>query len=105
MKRVFTGASLADIGHFRNLLEQVGIHCFIKNEQLTGALGELPIFDCQPELWVYLDEQAASAAAVIEKSLAGGEEARGRPWRCPRCGESNEGQFAACWSCGAAAAG
>ena len=24
------------------------------------------------------------------------------PWRCRRCGQSNEGQFAACWQCGEA---
>jgi hypothetical protein len=25
----------------------------------------------------------------------------GRPWKCPRCGETSEPQFDSCWKCGA----
>jgi hypothetical protein len=27
---------------------------------------------------------------------------KGKPWKCPKCGEISEPQFATCWKCGAA---
>jgi hypothetical protein len=99
MKRVLTGDSLVEIGHFKNLLEQQGIACLIKNEQLSGALGEIPFIDCWPELWVLVDAQAEEAQRLIAEHR---ETARvASPWRCKRCGETIEGQFAVCWQCGA----
>jgi hypothetical protein len=101
MKRVFTGVTLTDTTHFKNLLEQAGIHGFIKNTYLASGAGDLPVFDVSPELWVFRDEDAARAEAVVRDALrpqvAGGTDA----WRCEQCGERNEGQFAVCWRCGA----
>jgi hypothetical protein len=101
MTRVFIGASLTEVGHLKNLLEHAGIACWIKNEQLVGALGEIPFLECQPELWVVVDEQAADAKTVIHEFLAPTVSADAAPWRCRKCGASNEPQFAACWQCGA----
>jgi hypothetical protein len=100
MKRVWSGSSLHDTAHLQNLLEQAGIDCFIKNRELGSALGELPFLECSPELWVLRDEQAKRAAAVIQEALHPRDPARGAPWRCRHCGEQNDAQFAACWSCG-----
>lgn len=99
MKRVFSSESLAEVGHFRNLLEQAGIPCLIKNEQLSGALGEIPFLECLPELWVLRDEEAQRARRLIDQQR---EPVVAPEWHCRRCGEQNEGQFAACWRCGAA---
>jgi hypothetical protein len=77
VKRLTSNESIAYLGHLKNLLEQSGIGCVIKNEQLSGGLGEIPFLECLPELWVVHDSQLAEA-----------------------CGETNEGQFAACWHCG-----
>lgn len=101
MKRVWSGSSLHDTTHFKNLLEHAGIDCVIKNRELGGALGDLPVLDCSPELWVLRDGEASRAAALLRETVApapGG----GAPWHCPRCGEDNEPQFAACWRCGCA---
>ena len=100
MKRLVTHESLAYVGHLKNLLEQSEIACFIRNDQLSGGLGEIPFLDCLPELWVTRDEDLARAEAVLEavkKAPAECEE-----WRCTLCGENNEGQFALCWQCGGA---
>jgi hypothetical protein len=99
MKRVLSGNSLPDTTHFKNLLEQSGIACVVKNRELGGGIGDLPVFDCAPELWVP-DEHVAQAEALIRDALR--PSAHGTPWRCPACSEDNEPQFAACWSCGAA---
>jgi hypothetical protein len=99
MKRVWSGSSLPDTAHFKNLLEHAGVVCLIKNRELGGGLGDLPVLDCAPEIWVLDDAEAERAAAVIRDSVRPTPSTT--PWRCRRCGEDNEPQFAACWSCGA----
>lgn len=98
MKRVASHESLAYLGHLRNLLEQSGIRCYIKNEQLSGGLGEIPFLECLPELWVLREDQLDSAEAVLAALRQPAEAAP--PWQCTGCGESIEGQFAICWHCG-----
>jgi hypothetical protein len=97
MKRVWSGGSLPDTTHFKNLLEQSGIACVIKNRELGGGLGDLPVFDCAPELWVLDDGHVARAETLIRDSVQ--PAARGAAWRCSTCGEDNEPQFAACFRC------
>ncbi len=99
MKRVHRARSLADVSHFKNLLEQAGIGSFVKHAALSGALGDLPVFDVEPELWVYRDTDERRAAAIIREALTGAPPTS-HAWRCSRCGEHNEPQFAACWRCG-----
>lgn len=98
MKRIATAESLAEIGHWRNVLEQNDIACTIRNEQLSGALGEVPFLECLPELWVVNDadrKRAEDLIATLQSEPVGGEN-----WRCDQCNEENEAQFAACWNCG-----
>jgi hypothetical protein len=98
MKRVTSSESLAEIGHYRNVLEQNGIRCMIKNEQLSGALGEVPFLECLPELWVINErdlERAENLIADLSRETVGGE-----IWHCSRCDQDNEAQFAVCWNCG-----
>jgi phage terminase large subunit GpA-like protein len=98
MKRLISAEALAEIAHYKNVLEQNGIPCFIKNEQLSGALGELPFLECLPELWVLRDGDLEAAERILGDLRREG--VRGQSWRCRHCGEENEAQFAACWSCG-----
>ena len=100
MKRLDTHESLAYVGHLKNLLEQSAITCFIRNDQLSGGLGEIPFLDCLPELWVTRDEDLARAEAVL--GAVKNAPAECEEWRCTLCGESNGGQFALCWQCGGA---
>jgi hypothetical protein len=97
MRRVYTAPDALMAGHVRGLLEQVGIRCFIRNQHLWSAMGELPPSECWPEIWVD-DGRVELAREVIASALGGGHEP-GTPWRC-RCGEELEGQFSACWRCG-----
>jgi hypothetical protein len=98
-KRVLSGNSLPDTTHFKNLLEHSGIACFIKNRELGGGLGDLPVLDGAPDLWVLDGAQASRAEELIRDSV---RPAHGAPWRCSACGENNEPQFGACFSCGRA---
>jgi hypothetical protein len=80
------------------MLEQQGIACLIRNEQLSGALGEVPFLECMPELWVLEDADAGRAEAIIAELRR--DTSGGASWRCRHCHEENESQFAACWNCG-----
>jgi hypothetical protein len=101
MKRVWSGATLVDTAHLKNLLEQAGIASFIKNTYLGSAIGELPVYDSGPELWVLDEADAARAEKLLRDALRPAAAARIDTWQCGNCGESVEGQFAACWRCGA----
>jgi len=100
MKRVWSGSTLHDTAHLQNLLEQAGVGCFIKHRELGSAMGDLPFLECSPELWVLSDAQAGKAAAVIREALRPDSGAPAARWRCSKCGEDNEAQFAVCWRCG-----
>jgi putative signal transducing protein len=95
LKRVFSSWNLTVVHHYRNLLEAEGIGAVVKNQYLSSAMGDLPPAECQAELWVLNDTDAARAERFL---LAG---APGAPdWQCP-CGERLGGQFTQCWRCGA----
>jgi hypothetical protein len=99
VKKVTTADSLVTISHFRNLLESEGIPAFIKNEYLGSIIGEMPFQHAWPELWVKNDLDYDRALQLIDQSLT--DESPVEPWRCRQCGSENEGQFGACWNCGA----
>jgi hypothetical protein len=99
MRRVHVSESLLEIAHLRNLLESAGIACFVRNERLGGAVGEIPFLECWPELWVCKSGQALRARGLIDEALS--PRVACDPWVCPRCGERIEGQFSECWRCAA----
>ena len=76
----------------------MGIETLVKNAILSSAMGELPPAECQAELWVLNDEDAARAHSVIHARITGPE------WSCS-CGEKLGPQFTQCWRCGAYRAG
>ncbi len=98
MRRVFSSFNLAAVHHAKNVLEAAGIAAAVRNEFLSSAMGELPPAECQAELWVMNDADAARAEALLRAPPLGGAS-----WLCRRCGERSEPQFTHCWRCGAAA--
>ena len=97
MKKLTSADSLITINHFKNLLESEGIPCQIRNEHLGSIMGEMPFVETWPELWVVNDLDFDRATQLITAVDAESPE---KSWRCRKCGEVNEGQFAACWNCG-----
>lgn len=97
MKRVFRAASLLQVAHARNVLLTAGIECELRNQYLAGALGDLPMLETWPQLYVDdADEQAALRALARADAAP-----TGAPWTCEHCGEALEPQFTSCWRCGA----
>ena len=100
MKKLTSADSLITINHYRNLLASEGIRTEIRNEHLGSIMGEMPFVETWPELWVVNDLDFDRATQLLKAVDA---ESPSAPWRCKRCGEENEGQFAACWNCSASA--
>ncbi len=97
MKKLTSADSLITINHFKNLLEAEGIRCQVRNEHLGSIMGEMPFVETWPELWVLNDLDFDRAKQLITDAAS---ESPMASWRCRKCGEENEGQFAACWNCG-----
>jgi len=95
VKRVFSSFNLQIVHHAKNLLAAEGIRAVVKNELLSSAMGELPPAECQAELWVLNERDAARAEAVLSR-----KETADPGWTCG-CGEVLGGQFTQCWRCGA----
>jgi hypothetical protein len=94
LKRVFSSYNQTAVYHARNLLETEGIKTLVKNAILSSAMGELPPAECQAELWVVNDVDAARAQQVLTRTISGAD------WKCESCGEVSGPQFTHCWRCG-----
>ena len=99
MRKLTSADSIITINHYRNILASEGIPCFIRNEYLGAIIGEMPFQEVWPELWVKNDLDYDRALQLINGSAIDDESPKA-PWTCRHCGTENEGQFAACWSCG-----
>ncbi len=97
MKKLTSSDSLVTIHHWKNLLESEGIACELRNEHLGSVMGEVPFVEVWPQLWVVNDLDFDRARQLL--SDAAMSESPDEAWTCRHCGESNEGQFAACWNC------
>jgi hypothetical protein len=96
VKKLTSAETIVTISHYQNLLAAEGIRTEIRNQHLGGIMGEMPVFETWPQLWVVNDLDFDRATQLIEAS---GDESPGEPWQCSKCGEENEGQYGACWNC------
>lgn len=94
---VFQGSTVVEAAHVRNLLESAGIAVELKNDRLWSALGEIPVIEAWPQVWVD-DPRDADRARSVLRDLDRGSTSPA--WTCTACGEWLEGQFTACWHCG-----
>jgi hypothetical protein len=95
LKRVYSSFNRIAAHHARNLLATEGIEADIRNEFLSSAMGEIPPAECQVEVWVHRDEDAARAIQIVHRPPPTGPD-----WTCPGCGEASGPQFTQCWKCG-----
>ena len=102
MKRVHAGTDPVQCGWLESVLAGAGIACLVRNRYLGGAIGELPLNEAWPEIWVLDDADAARAERLIAEALAPGDGEDAGAWTCAGCGEAIEGHFAQCWRCGGA---
>ena len=97
MKQIHTAEERLTIYHLKNLLEQEGIECMVKNDGLSAVVGEIPMLVAWPELWVIDSDMEAWAKELIKRSQK--EVENGDSWICENCGEEHSAQFSDCWNC------
>jgi hypothetical protein len=105
MKKVFVDEMIVWVVQAKQVLEDAEIPCFLKNEFSSSAAGEVPLNEVWPELWIHRDDDLTAAKTLL-KPLRDNRTAHQQndsslsDWTCSQCGESNEGNFSLCWSCG-----
>jgi hypothetical protein len=102
LKQVHVAKHATEAHLIKGFLESNGISAIVRGEFLTSGWGELPTDVCS--VWITDDEQYERADRLLVDFLSGrlAREAAGQSWTCGQCGEALEGQFTACWKCGAA---
>lgn len=96
VKRVYRAGSLLQVAHARNVLITAGIRCEVRNQYLAGALGDLPMMETWPQLYVDDGDERFALSALARATAA----PAGDPWICATCREEMEPQFTQCWRCG-----
>ncbi|MBA4149196.1 MAG: DUF2007 domain-containing protein [Verrucomicrobia bacterium] len=100
MQRLFSSPNLIDITQLKDTLERARIACFIRNEISSGLVGEIPLTEGTPELWIQEDNDLAEAMQIKTDWQASPLKVAGGNWVCPDCGVTSEPQFDSCWKCG-----
>lgn len=98
MKIVYTDENPVLVWNAKNLVENAGIACMVRNEFASGGVGDLSFLDTRPELWV-MDDRDYDAAAALLDDIFDRDRPEGKSWLCPGCGENNGPAFEICWNC------
>src|SRR5262245_22229082 len=101
MKLILSSPIAGEIAQLKGMLESAGVACFVRNEMSAGLVGEIPLSEGTPELWIQDDNNLAAALEIKTAWRASGP-VEGSKWTCPTCGETSEPQFTSCWKCGTA---
>lgn len=100
MVRLIRARNLVEASHLRNLLDSAGIPTRLRNEYLVRLAGEVPFDQCWPEIWLENPHDLERARTFLAEMRR--DAGHRRPaWTCQHCNEWLEGQFTACWACGA----
>lgn len=97
MRRVYSTDSVPMAWHVRNVLEQHDIPAEVRNTNLFSVAGELPITECQAEVWVSVLYFARAEQLIRDVEQEATDE--GPNWICSACREENLPQYACCWNC------
>lgn len=99
MQKLFVSSMLVEVESLKEMLEQEGIVCTVKNQQGSSLAGEVPFAEVFPELWVVNNDDFLQAQEILE-SWHQGQPAEVTDWTCSNCGERHEKDFTSCWNCG-----
>ena len=99
VKKLYHAANLPDAHLLRGLLGQAGIEAHVFNENAQGGVGQLPVMEAYPQIWI-VDERDVPRARQIIEAFEHMPSIRSTV-RCQQCAEDNPSNFQVCWSCGA----
>ena len=95
MLRLVTAPNIVQAKIWCDLLCEAGLPAKVLREHFASVQGLMPPSECQPEIWLEYEEHATAARQLLEEL----DHLPQRKWQC-RCGETVEGGFEQCWSCG-----
>jgi len=98
MRKVYSCQNLIELSPFKFALEAKGIKFLLKNEFSQGAVGELPLNESWPQIWV-IEEQDFEAAQHICQQVEAELKQSEQDWICSHCQETNASSFEYCWQC------
>jgi hypothetical protein len=99
MIKVFVSPNQVEVESLRNILEQAGIPCTVKNQYNAMLAGGVPFVEVFPEIWVLRDEDVPAAKDIVGH-WSKATPVEGSSWRCKQCGENHDKEFTSCWKCG-----
>lgn len=99
MIELITDPTPGKISFFQAILEDAGIRTFVRNENMSGTEGMIPIF--HPGLCILDDEDLPLAQQLIAENQPSADSEISPEITCITCGEASPGNFAICWSCSA----
>lgn len=99
-KPLYSAADLSSLAILQSYLADHGIVTQLVNTYLSGAAGELPVFECWPKLML-VDEDLRQYATQLIKEFNKPLAAELTTWECPHCHELVNAELAVCWNCGA----
>ena len=97
MIELFTDPTPGRIAFFKEILEAEGIRTFVRNENMSGTEGMIPIF--HPGLCIVNDVDLDRAKELIAENQPSEVSETMPEVACPACLEKNPGNFASCWNC------
>lgn len=98
-KPLYLAANPVEAEIVKDFLVAHGIATRIQGSYAWGGVGELPLPEAYPRLYLEQESHRARALELLreyERGSAGS-------WCCRGCGERSPDTFAVCWSCGSAA--
>lgn len=99
MEKFYSDYNQIKLRQIKLLLDEAKIPCFIKNEYIQGASGEIPPHETLPEIWLTDNTWRPKAQKLVDELNEELIAAKGQTWLCDGCGEQNEGEFMICWQC------
>jgi hypothetical protein len=99
LKKLYSAASLPDAHLIRDLLGHAGIEAHVFNENAQSGVGQLPVMEAYPQIWIVNERDLPRARQILEAFEH--MPAIGSNLRCEQCSEDNPTTFQLCWNCGA----
>lgn len=102
MNEVFTHSDHGRVEVIRQVLEEAGIQCGIRDEEEVNLIPGVTISARDSVLCVADEADVERAEKVIADFLAADKaHESASDWVCEACGESVPGNFDSCWKCDA----
>jgi len=98
MKKIFSCSNNIELAPYRTILDEHKIPYLVKNEFALGAVGEIPVNESWPQIWV-IDESHETKARDLCLEAEANMKCSAKDWVCQFCGEDNAGSFEICWQC------